>query len=359
LAPRTEGPDASVIKPKVILESDLLNDPLEPYDVIVLCNVSQVTAEEERLLRDYLKRGGGVLFFLGPQTDLQAYNQTLYAEGKGIFPALLEGVVDLTGDDPSFVSFDPLEYSHPVVELFAQHEQSGLLSTKIHRYIRATAPKGSEAEIALAYSSGDSAIVVKRVERGRVAAITTTADLSWNTWALSPSYLPVMQQLLRQLAAGANEDRQYRAGDPVRFPLPRNAYDARVQVTGPDPNEPETQRPIDVTLNETGDVQLVAFDDTQLAGVYQAKIESPIAKEWSFAVNPWPEESDLERIDEPGLREKFPGWEFTLLDRWESAQARSSAGKVSANELHRPLLYLALLLLFVETYFAWRFNRPI
>ncbi len=109
-------------------------------------------------------------------------------------------------------------------------------------------------------------------------------------------------------------------------------------------------------IQGAGGVSLLHFEDTELSGVYQARIGPPLAIESTFAANPDPAESDPAKLDRAALAEAVPGWNFAYLTNWKELQ--SSAASVSRRgELHRPLLYGVLVLLILESFLAWKFGH--
>lgn len=69
--------------------SELEQPNLDQYASIYLLNVRELNAKGQRNLEEYLRDGGSMAFFLGPNVNPDFYNKDLYAEGKGIFPVPL------------------------------------------------------------------------------------------------------------------------------------------------------------------------------------------------------------------------------------------------------------------------------
>jgi hypothetical protein len=108
-------------------------------------------------------------------------------------------------------------------------------------------------------------------------------------------------------------------------------------------------------LKGTGGLSQLHFEQTELSGTYQVRIGPPLTVESTFAADPDPAESDLAKLDRSALEQRLPGWSFSLLTN--SLELSQSAASVSRRgELHRPLLYGALVLLLVETFLAWKFG---
>jgi len=351
-----EGTDApgSIIRPDVVAESQFARRDLSPYDVVALANVAQFTEAEAASLSAFLEQGGGVVFFLGDRVLPDNYNRVLFADGKGPLPASIgDGVGDADRTEGSAFEFDPLGFRHPIVADFENAPDAvlaGLTAVKTWRYRKLTMPPGSTAAVALAYSTGDPAIVEAPRGRGRALVVSTTADAGWSSWPLHPSYPAVMEQLILQAAAGRLAGRNVRVGQPIDQALPASALDAPVTVVAPGGESTPLK------LRADGDVARLHYEGTDLAGVYQARLGPPVAANSSFAANPDPAESDPARLDQTGLREALPGWSFAYLDDGQSL-IPDAAAVGRRGELHRHLLYAVLALILIESLLAWRFGH--
>jgi hypothetical protein len=343
----------SSIRVEVITESGLARRDLAPYDAVVLCNVGQFSEAEVTGLDAYLKQGGGVIVFGGDQVVPDNYNRLLFADGKGLLPASLGATVGDSDRKQSAFDFNPLGFSHPIVAPFAGADApviAGLVNAKTWRYHKLTIPPGSQAKVALAFSSGDPAIVEAPRHRGRVIQVATSADSGWTTWPLHTSFAPVMEQVVLQAAGGRLAERNVRVGQPLDQVLPASASNTSADVSRPDDAKAQ------VKLKPSGDVSLFHFDETDLSGAYRVRYNSQGLGEATFAANPDPLESDPLKLDKAGLSDAVPGWKFTLLTNWQDLTGSSvSVGR--HGELHRQLLYGVLLLLIVESIMAWRFGH--
>ena len=63
LEPASEDP--TPVETRVADESILLEESLDRFDIIFLCNVAKFSREERAVLSRYLRSGGGVIFFCG------------------------------------------------------------------------------------------------------------------------------------------------------------------------------------------------------------------------------------------------------------------------------------------------------
>lgn len=68
---------------------DIEKADLRNYSCILLLNVPALSEPAVRNLERYVRGGGGVGFFLGPDVNPKEYNRLLYADGNGLFPVPL------------------------------------------------------------------------------------------------------------------------------------------------------------------------------------------------------------------------------------------------------------------------------
>lgn len=360
LAPASAGASGlnepvSAIRVEVVSESQLAGRDLSRYDAIAVCNIAQFTEREVTILESYLRQGGGVAIFLGNQTLPDNANRLLFADGKGLLPAEIVGVVGDETRRGEPVGFNTLGLRHPIVAPFAGASESviaGLTGVRTWRYYQLKLPEDSPARVALAFETGDPALIETDRHRGKVILSATTADADWTTWPLHPSYPPVMEQILLQAASGRFAARNAAVGQPLDQTYPPSGSGLDARLTRPD------EEVVTVRLRDDPDgaASLFRYENTDLSGVYQARIGPPLAAEASFAVNPPPAESDPARISEADLRAEFPGWDFRVVTSSKASDSPTTSALARQGELHRPLLWAVLALLLFESVLAWWFG---
>lgn len=355
LSPSSSSEGAvSAIHVEVVPESQLSRRELAPYDAVVLCNMAQVTEPEVAALDDYLKQGGGVVVFGGDQVVAENYNRLLYAGGKGILPAEVgPSVGDASKKTGQGFLFNPLGFRHPIIRDYdgaPDQVIAGLTGVRTWQFHKLKLPKDSLASVALAFENGDPAIIEIPRHRGTVIQVATSADSDWTTWPARKSYPPVMEQIILQAASGRIAERNVRVGQPLDQALPASGALAPVTVVQPD------GKSLLAKLQATGGISQLHFENTELSGPYQVKIGPPLAIESTFAANPDPAESDPTKLDRAGLADAVPGWNFAYFTNWKELSGDSAAVS-RQGELHRPLLYLLLALLLIESILAWTFGH--
>ncbi len=415
LAPRL---DLSPILPRVVSISQFADENqtrLTDYDCVWLCDVSKLNLGDLRRLEGHLRRGGGVVISLGEQVAEQivGYNRLLYNKGEGILPAELQGV-ESAKPGTYYVLYAPNEaFSEPPLKAFADDNYRLTLSTPpFQRYMRVQPAADGRVRPILSFvpeaaspekkdesknlRTGDAAILEwnpplpaeerarARAERqgpagaapapasptryrGKVILVTTSLNLDWNRWPISPSYGAMMQELFRVAVSGRLRERSATVGQLLEEFLPVGSakLDGRLYLPGLE------KSPAKVRLGGADGQGVFRWTDADLAGVYRLLVGNQ-PQEYLFAVNvptssgdQRPSESDLARVTRDRLQGAFPAWDFqTVTDlrdvRHPDAPATSEGEAVRSNvgpAVAHWFLLGALVLLIAEVLLAWFFGH--
>lgn len=169
-------------------------DWLDQYDAVFLLDIDELETSMITRLRQFVEDdGGGLVFFAGPNTNLDRYNADLFENGKGLYPIPLDRSIaipeQLSGNSSDFV---PLR--HPVFSSVIDIDFSPLDLVQLKRVLQPPPDWSSETRGAvnvLATVRGDPnlpLVVEKKLGRGIVIAITTTAGPEWNNWMRNPTF---------------------------------------------------------------------------------------------------------------------------------------------------------------------------
>lgn len=380
------------VRPKVVTEAqfaDAALGDLTPYDCVFLCDVARIGSGEVRRLENHLRQGGGVVFCLGPNVDLEAYNRLLYRNGDGLLPArLLSTQRAPEGRVFTFYADGDQAFRKPPLEAFAADaDRLSLLSARFRQYVRAELPPKNRARKVLSFMPepikpdaprkepeadpkgampvGDPAVIDWPRYRGRVSLLTTTANMDWTSWPASPSYVSFMQELLRYAVAGRLHDQASLVGEPLEQYLPAGSAGLEVAVVTPDGRNERTQ-----TIAQD-DAVVLRFTDTDQSGIYRVTLgQHP--REHLFAVNvPTATESqqacesDLARVNKGDLQGAYPQWDFQVVtDPKDVVRALPTAGPDGPAILRgmgaviaRVLLFALFALVMIEALLAWRLGH--
>jgi len=207
LAPRTEiGPTGTIrsdsyVVPQVISDLELANKVLADYRAVILANVGAVNPAQADQLLAYVSRGGTLMIFMGQQVSTDAWNSVLYS--RKLLPGKLVARKTMTAGGTAF-TFDFRANSptlHPLLSIFRGEEQCGLDSVPIEAYMQIDLDPQLKPDVVLRYMSGekptgDPAIIVHNLDRGRVVTVTTSASSEWNSLPQRPAYPVLLHELL-------------------------------------------------------------------------------------------------------------------------------------------------------------------
>jgi len=350
LEPEEDRAGQALVRAETVPESKLLELDLERYDSVFLCDIAQFTSSEARVLDAYLRGGGSLVFFLGDQVMADRYNRELGGGREGgvrVLPARLGAIVE-----KAEYRLDPREYRHAIVRNWRGHEGAGLLTTPVERHFELILPKLTGAKVALALGGGDPLIVEEPIHRGRVVLFATSADDSCTLMPKWPSYVPIVQDVLAYAIGEQLEQRNVRVAESLGGTVSGDAADAPLVVQRPDGRREE------VKLRVEEGSRVWSYSDTSTSGMYVARFGSPISRGDTFAANVDPAESDLARIGPERLRDEvWPEAPFVHQTGWQNLDDQPVGRMDRSSVLPKALLYAVLVLLFTESFLAWRFGH--
>ena len=350
-------PGTAAVRPEIVSESALLEVDLHDYDAVFLCNVGRFGRDEASVLADYVRGGGGLVFFLGDQTQAENYNQML-GGAAGAQRILSARVGEVVSESQYGFALDALQYEHPLLAPFRGYERSGLLTTPIWRYFRLE-PSAETSRIALAFSNGDPAIVEELIGRGRSLMVATPASSAsaesrgggegaWNDLAAWPSFVPLVHEMMSVAVSGRSENRNVEVGDMLEGALAADMATGSVRVATPaDSNLEQGDR---LQLDRSADAATWRYDRTQSSGIYRVGSDAVGGDAQLFAVNVDTRESDLATFD----RDLLPSQFTSMLELQPGVETRAPDQN---SQVFRILLGGVLGLVLLETLLAWLFGR--
>lgn len=242
---------------RVIDERDVTTSSLPASGVVVWVDPQSLEPKRMVLLERHVRRGGGLLVFLG-NADPAILNDTAFRALVGI-----RGGAEKSAE--SRAAFTSFEKAHPVFSLFTKDELELLSRAKVRTY---TAARGVAPDSALAYIGGGDPSVWECVRgRGRVLVFAAAPDLATGDIPLSPMFLPLVHTSVSYLAStgeapGADE---HRVGSPIAFTVSQTGLDES-QLAIRDPAG-DSLKPA-IGERSAGEVQ-VGFDRPAHPGFYR------------------------------------------------------------------------------------------
>ncbi len=328
----------------------LLDKELSDYECIFLCDVPRFRAEEAEVLRRFVQGGGGLVFFLGPQVQLESYNTEFYPADPQLrlLPARLVEIAS------GLHNFDPLEYRHPLVQPFRAHERAGLLMVPIQHYIRLGLTTGS-ARVALALNNGEPILVEQFWGRGRVflfgssvspAPATASTEEVWTDLPVWPSFPPIMQELTTLMLQQRDVRRSAIVGDVLEG-SERPGSAGRVLLHDPR----GVSEWLEVRRPEPPVEPAWMFGPTIWSGPYRVAESAEAPDAQMYCVNVDTSEGVLDRVDPDSLPAQFERGMSTA-----ETEERLMAQDSQRRSLARPLMASVFGLLLFELYLACSFG---
>ena len=332
---------SSVLLPQVILPGAVGQVNPDGYQAMVLANVATLPPVLVARLAAFVERGGGLLLSLGDRVIAEDYNRTLWRNTSPLLPGPLGQRQRVPLDQT--VTVNEVDLTHPALEPFGdQRLLDSLRSARVTSYFEVT-PTGGRTLVRL--SNGAPLLVEKKLGKGRVLLLTSTADSAWNNLPLKTGYVPLVQSLVTHIAGGdtGSMDAGITAGTTKRWSTAVAHAGKRVRVVDPNLTEREvTLAPVDGKASGT-------FDGNHFAGVYRVvSAGGDLKLPALYAVNPPPEESRLERMTADELQRKLGPVDHEVLS------AGALAGGGTRTDLALALVVVLILTLLFESWLGQR-----
>lgn len=360
------GPVPSGVAAEVVTENELESLALDKYQVIFLLNnyrLGDKTADNIQRLEKWVAAGGGLVLMPGDQIDEQYFNAQYWHDGTGLSPLRLDSI---RGDEmeKTWALLRIEDANHEVFKQFAGQNNPLLESIKLFRWWGATvksAQLGKEVAVIARLSDVDDspAIAEKALGKGRVVAFSFPADADWHNWTSDPSYLLVMQDLVRYLAADRGSRGLLRVGEPIRQPLDLAQYELDATLAGPH----ELKANLQAAAPQAADaapaeatVWQVEYPAAAAHGFYELKLARRDGGDDTllFAANVDPAEGNLKRLDRRSLERELAGTNVKLV---AASQAAALADVGQQTEVWWYLLWVAVAVLSGEQLLGWFFGR--
>lgn len=329
-----------------VIQADALEkQKLDAFDVVLLANVGRLGEAAAAGLSTYVRAGGGLFVTMGDRVDPGAADGLNARIGQLLPRALREArqsgdaAASAEGRDRRLAAPTWFERNHPILKVFPDPLRTSLARVGVSRYMLLDPAPDASGEVVIGLDEGAPYLLVRAVDRGRVALLTGSLDRDWGDLPIRPDFVPLVQQILRHLTRVPEGSGQpVLLGRPVPVPVddPRIS---RVQIQAPDGRLASSERPVG------GAPTPWTFADTQLPGLYQVSPDPPLPGLETlpgFAVTLDPAGADLRPAKTEPDAQKTP-----------LATAESAAPKKRTELWHAALLFLFGLLA-AEAFLLWQ-----
>lgn len=265
------GSDAgSIHVPTIVQTADLARQPLDPYRCIVIPNLVDLDDESLEALREFVFSGGGLWIALGPRTNIDQFNSSLFAGGNNLSPLAIEAIVDeqvveeiAEGEEANEpVRINPFGNDHAATAVLADNERLDLGEITVRRRMKfKTGALHDQASILLSLSNGDPLVVEKLYGRGRIITQAIPLQLKWSDLATSEAFVVMVRDWADYLSQPKSTRFNLNPGDPLVYRVQDGGVsDARLQT----PN----QRPIELAPDTLARDPVFRTSRTRLPGSY-------------------------------------------------------------------------------------------
>jgi len=365
------------IKTAIIAGPELSQARLDDYDAVVLANVPDFSEATVKAFEGYLRRGGGLIILPGGRVNVNFYNEQLFKRLK-MLPAEFGATRGQSEQEDQFVTFQEKNYEHPIVDIWNDPGSGKLGSARFFKYYelkpgpianedagkRAGESGGGSntvptmagevglARVILKYSDGTAAVMERPWGLGRVVQFSSTADTAWNDLPVRLAWVPLLHRTLGSIVQRQDEGLNVRVGDKFARRVPVEYLDKEAAFFRPRQAE---------VLRELRRVEMVAgwptlqFERTDLAGLYDAKLDEP-ALALKFAAQADSGESSLDELSPAQLTTLKDVASVLIWSPNMSLKGLMEQGRTGL-EFWLPIVVLCLLLAGVETFLAQWFSR--
>mgnify|MGYP006052754237 FL=1 len=306
--------------------------------------------EVSKKLENYVRDGGAVCFFVGPNISSYEYNNFLYKEGKGLLPRKLDKKKSAAGGD-SFPDFKG--NVHPAIaELTPQYKDSKTVGNKDVNFNEFYDFSGDEnaTDSILKLSNGGQAILEKTLGKGRCILVNSTIGLEWTTMPFTTEYPVMMQELLRFIIGNPDKAVNLITGDSFI----QNVYVSNQHLLLKTPNGKKVR--LTPAEGEDKNSLKVRFDRTNQQGLYTFDVMDGVLKRPRFIVNADADEGDLERYSDANIKSTFGGGNYRLIP--PNISLEDFVSKLnSVTEMAMPILWAIAAAILAESFLAAKFGR--
>ncbi len=338
---------------------------LNQQAAVCLLDVPRLADDELVPLEDYVRSGGGVALFIGPDTDRSYYNDRMYRNGEGLFPVPLKLPTQLM--DQSGESTPDLEITqHPLFQVLAGRRNGFLPLVMIDYYYALPddwPPKDNDSVNILARLRNNVPLVVeKKFGEGRVVAQLTKLSSGdtplgrWSNWSLNPAFPVLANELVSYLAATRQVDPLHQVGDDLVVSVEEGKFEPTMRFVLPGDHSAGAARPTraeePVDAKPSGGRLTAKLTDVAASGVYEVQLQ-PLQGDLEirdFAVNVAPGEGDLAIEPRKDLVKKLSGVDFQLHD---AADMALNAQQLAGFQMSDALLATLIVMLVAEQLFAY------
>ncbi len=350
------------LKTETVTVTELETVSLSKYRVIFLCNVDEASPDRVASLKSWVEDGGNLVLMPGNKVRASTFNDCFFDAGKGLSPI---GLLSIAGDPTmsSWVNFEVDQQVHPAFRIVVESDQTSLSRVDVFswwnsEFDESNAPDSFTVPLRLSDDRNSPAMAERSWGNGRVVTFAVPADGDWSMWPSSPTYAPVMLDLIDYLVGAVGESGNLQVGGKIAYPVDLSVYESRVLMKDPEGERLESvARPISDKEDGTQDDVLcrVQFDEIERRGFYEIGLRTHQGdtNKVLFGTNSAPQESRLKRMDNQSLTGDFFNDKIQLI---RAVDLKNETVSGSNTEIWPQVVWLLLAVLATEQFLGWWFG---
>jgi hypothetical protein len=339
------GVDSKAMKLTRVSWMTLPSQDLSKYDVVIMSDVPEITAQQAERLKKFVLSGNGLIWFGGDNTKPAVWNKR--SGTPPLLPAILEGVINVGDESGAGTALDTVLADHPVCRPLKSLPEDLLSESRFKKVFKLKVDPGSTAVLSLA-GSKTPLLIEHTLGRGSVFMFSGPVMPKWNNMAITPAFPMLIQQIITYLT-GREFEKDKIVGDSLSL----------TYVEQPDSSNAVFDTPsgesIKVPVQEHRQQYVALLEEALEPGFYTAKVsvQSPGIP---MAVNVANRESNVKSLTATEATDSFAETGVTVTHTEDELMSAISAAR-TVDSFARFFLLAGLLLLVIESFFADRLLR--
>ncbi|MDR2754304.1 MAG: BatA domain-containing protein [Planctomycetaceae bacterium] len=350
---QTGAGGVSPIRLTSINKEDLLTEPLQNYAVVIAVNLPAPDQDTAERLVQYIERGGHLIWTCGDNVFAEDYNR-LNDEMNGKLlplPILSQQSPDMSSGKDTW-NIDSMDGNYPAFRNLV-NPRDLFTRVLVYRRIPFDISKGGAPTLA-SLDDGMPLLVQRRIGNGSVTFLGTGVHVSWTNLPIRPIFVPMINQLIFQLAGIEQTRLQAIAGQPLTFIFKEDEHPQSVEIIPPSGEvlRRELKKGVNSEIGTT-----FVFEDTDQVGVYTLRplgTARPI--QIPFSVNIDNDELDSAGLTEEDCKKLFAGVPYVFVQAGDEIDSTFEQLK-SGTSLWNMFLWVVLIILVCEAFISNRLSQ--
>ncbi|HBT75435.1 MAG TPA: hypothetical protein DEB39_00595, partial [Planctomycetaceae bacterium] len=299
----------SPIRLTTLTPEELAGEPLANYAAVFCVNMPAPDQDTAERLATYVERGGNLIWAAGDNMYAEPYN-ALNDQFQGkLLPAPIKQI-----QSPDFAdgreswSIGMLDEQYPPFRNLLRPRE---LYTSVLVYKRIpfdlSVASAVPVPVLARLDDGEPFILQNRVGQGTVTMLGANVHVSWTNLPLKHIFVPMINQMVFQLAGIEQTRLQTTAGNPLTFTFKEDETPTTVEIIPPTGAvERHELAKLAGVKTVDGKTRQFMYDGTYQIGVYLLRpLDIRRQMQIPFSVNIDPNEIDAAVMDEAGFKKMF------------------------------------------------------